>query len=209
MHKKFAIPALNLPGTFVFTSLMSLFAVILALVFGTPDRYLCMAAMLISSCGDILLMNFRGLSKYLPHYFVYGALLFMLAHMLYASAYLYKIKTGSYPLVNAGFFTGVALVACGFILIVLLGLKSGGFNTGMVLLCLAYLVIIGANCCVIFSLAFSARGIALLGAAGALSFFISDMIIGIDRIAGISSPLGHELIWWFYPAGQLLILIAG
>jgi hypothetical protein len=40
-------------------------------------------------------------------------------------------------------------------------------------------------------------------AVGALSFFISDLIIGLDALAGIST-FGH-LIWWYYPIGQILL----
>ena len=76
MHRFFAIPALDLPGKFVLTILMSLFAIILALLFPGADRFLCMAAMLISTVGDIFMMDFRSLSKYYPDHFVIGAILF-------------------------------------------------------------------------------------------------------------------------------------
>lgn len=188
---------------------MSLFAVALALIFRTADRYLCMAAMIISSFGDVLLMNFLGLSRVLPNYFTLGAVLFMSAHMFYFAAFLYLIRKQNYPVINAGFFFGIGLITSAFILLTYLTVKTGRLNFGMFILCFIYLIFIGANCCIIFSLAYSAKGIALLTAVGALSFFISDLIIGFDRLAGISSPLLDDLVWWFYPVGQVLLLIGG
>jgi uncharacterized membrane protein YhhN len=209
MYRIFSIPSLNLPGSFVLSVLMSLFAVILALIFGTADRFLCMTAMILSTGGDILLMNFRGLKKYLPDYFAVGAIFFMAAHVVYTAAFTYLIKIRSYSLINTGFIYGIILIAAAFVLLTYLTIKTGHFRIGMYILCFVYLIIIGANCCVIFSFAYSAGGWALYAAAGALSFFISDAIIGLDRLAGITSPLLNELIWWFYPVGQVLILIGG
>lgn len=209
MHRFFAIPALDLPGKFVLTILMSLFAIILALLFPGADRFLCMAAMLISTVGDIFMMDFRSLSKYYPDYFVIGAILFMAAHLVYSTAFFYLIFVRGYSLINAGFFCAAALIAAAFVLFTYLTVKTRRFRIGMYILSVAYLIIIGANCCAIFSYAYSAKGPALLAAAGALSFFISDAIIGLDKLAGITSPLLDELIWWFYPIGQILILIGG
>lgn len=209
MDRFFSIPALKLPGTFVLTVFMSLFAVALALIFRTADRYLCMAAMIISSFGDVLLMNFRGLSKFLPNYFTLGAVLFMSAHIFYFAAFLYMIRMQGHPVINAGFFFGIGLITSALILLTYLTIKTGNFKFSMFILCIIYLIFIGANCCIIFSLAYSAKGIALLTAVGALSFFISDLMIGLDRLAGISSPLLDELVWWFYPVGQVLLLIGG
>lgn len=209
MDRFFSIPSLKLPGTFILTVLMSIFAVALALIFRTSDRYLCMAAMIISSFGDVLLMNFRGLSKFLPDYFTLGAVLFMTAHVFYFTAFLYILRKHHYPVINAGFFFGIGLVTSALILLTYLTVKNGRLNSGMFALCFIYLIFIGANCCIIFSLAYSAKGIAFLTAVGALSFFISDLIIGFDRLAGISSPLFDELVWWFYPVGQVLLLIGG
>jgi uncharacterized membrane protein YhhN len=188
---------------------MSLFAIILALLFPAADHFLCMAAMLISTVSDIFMMDFRSLSKYFPNYFVIGVLFFMIAHLVYSTAFVYLIITRGYSLINAGFFCAAALIAAAFVMFTYLTVKTGCFRFGMYILSVVYLIIIGVNCCAIFSIAYSAKGPALLAAAGALSFFISDAIIGLDRLAGITSSLLDELIWWFYPIGQILILIGG
>lgn len=209
MHRFFSIPSIDLPGTFVLTVLMSLFAVVLAMIFRTADRYLCMAAMIVSSGGDIFLMNFKGLSKCFPNYFYIGAILFMTAHIIYAAAFYFLIKKNSYPLYNTGFMLGVGIVFAVFVILVFLIVKAGKYDISMILLCFFYLIAIGSDFCIIFSLAYSAKGLALLTAAGAVSFFISDLIIGLDRLTGISTPLLDELIWWFYPVGQILLIIGG
>lgn len=74
-----------------------------------------MAAMIISTCGDILLMNFCGLKKYLPDSFAVGAIFFMASHMSYTAAFAYLIKTRGYILINAGLFCGIGLVAAVFV----------------------------------------------------------------------------------------------
>jgi len=76
-------------------------------------------------------------------------------------------------------------------------------------LAVPYLVIITANCAVIFSYtwgAFPSRSLSLLAASGALSFFLSDAIIGLSRLVHIHRFNG--LIWWLYPIGQILLIIA-
>jgi hypothetical protein len=58
-----------------------------------------------------------------------------------------------------------------------------------------------------FSLAWSTRGLHLLTAAGALSFFISDLFIGLGVLCGVRSRFILGGIWWFYPIGQLLLIV--
>lgn len=210
MDKFFEISALNLPGAFVLTCLMSLLAIILALVFRTTDRTLCVFAMLLSSVGDILLMNFRGLNKLIPDNFFVGAGFFIAAHIIYMLAFGSLIKNGGYKFFNAGAFAGIALIVVVFVFFTYLTFKNEKFDAKMYIMFVLYLLIIGANCCTIFSYsvsAFKARPAAILAAIGALSFFLSDCFIGMNSLAGISGF--GKYIWWFYPIGQLLILIAG
>ena len=82
----------GLPGPFVLTCLMSLMAVILAAVFPSQHRWICAAAMIVSSLGDIVLMNFKGIGHRMPvPYFYVGAVLFMAAHLLYIRAFSLRI----------------------------------------------------------------------------------------------------------------------
>jgi len=45
-----------------------------------------------------------------------------------------------------------------------------------------------------------------LSFVGALSFLISDLIIGIETVFKIKSDILRKLVWIFYPVGQILIL---
>jgi len=200
----------GLPGSFVLTCLMSLMAVILAAVFPSQHRWICAAAMIVSSLGDIVLMNFKGIGHRMPvPYFYVGAVLFMAAHLLYIRAFSLRIVHDGRQLVNGGFLAAVAVVLIVWILLTVFSVRTGKFSWTMYALCFVYMCIIGCNCAVIFSFAFSAGGWYLIAAAGALSFFISDLIIGAGELTGFTTPALQEGIWWFYPIGQILILLFG
>ena len=197
----------GLPGSLVLTLLLSLTALTLALVFQTPDRWLRLAAMLLSSLGDVILMSYTPVTRRLPgplRGFACGAASFMLAHIAYIAAFGWRIARGGDPLVNAGFWAGVALLALAAVSMTVLFRRSGNRNRGLLALCLAYLAVIGCACAVVFSCAVSEGGWAYLLALGALSFAISDFFIGLEQLGGIDAC--KDLIWWFYPIGQLLLI---
>ena len=80
----------------------------------------------------------------------------------------------------------------------------------MYFLCLLYLIVITVNCATVFSYAWSAvkkKPYLIFCAVGALSFFISDMLLGLEVLAGIYDY--SFLVWWFYPIGQIIIIICG
>ena len=56
----------GLPGTFVLTILMSLFALALFIIFRKRDRFICFIGMAVSTIGDIILMNFKDIGDLLP-----------------------------------------------------------------------------------------------------------------------------------------------
>lgn len=64
MHRFFAW--FGLPGKLVLTALISLTAIVLAVIDPTPTRIICIPAMLLSSLGDIILMNYKPITKHLP-----------------------------------------------------------------------------------------------------------------------------------------------
>lgn len=80
MHRFFAW--FGLPGKLVLTALISLTAVVLAVIDTTPTRIICIPAMLLSSLGDIILMNYKPITKHLPvKGFIAGAVAFAAAHV--------------------------------------------------------------------------------------------------------------------------------
>jgi len=200
MSKYFAFA--GLPGSFVLTMLMSLFAIILALIDCTAARWLCCIAMIFSTVGDIFLMDFRDLSRKFPNYFLIGASFFIVAHLFYAGAFAYLIRQNGYRLTNGAFWAAVVL--SGVVLICFLIRRT---NTAMMGLLFAYLTVITVNCSLVFSYtqsSFAHSPLVILGAIGALSFYLSDLIIGLEKFMGISR-FGF-LIWWLYPIGQILLL---
>ena len=196
----------GLPGSLVLTGLMSLLALALAICFPTPARWLCFAAMLLSSVGDVFLMHLPVIEKNLPNYFVFGAASFMVAHLLYALCYARLIRQSGAAIWNPGAMLMVciaALVAAWFVF------SAGKYGRmDQLPLILAYIVMISLDAAMVFSYAWSqglANPLAVLAAAGAVSFFVSDLIIGLGMVMGVSRY--DHLIWWYYPIGQILMIL--
>ncbi|MBR4962042.1 MAG: hypothetical protein IKY52_14190 [Clostridia bacterium] len=206
MHKYFGW--FGMPGTIMLSCLLSLTAVILAFSFRTKDRWLCMAAMLLSTVGDIFMDNFMDIGSKIPipPFFV-GAAFFICAHIAYIFVYRTLILEREYTLVNPGFRAAIVFVLVCGVLVIGKSLSGGSVNWGMMALCVVYMCIIGANCACICSFAWSAKSIRSLAALGAVSFFISDLIIGYNVLVGYPGDTIWGLIWWFYPIGQFFMIL--
>jgi uncharacterized membrane protein YhhN len=200
----------GLPGRFVLTCLMSLLALILAAAMPAWDRWLRFAAMLLSSLGDIVLMDFRNIGEKLPlPGFAVGAALFMLAHFVYIAAFALLLSAAGIPWLGGGFVFGALLAAAALVGVTWGILRRGkGFDWPMYGLCAAYLLAVGANLATICAYGFGRGGWALPAALGAVSFFCSDLLIGLDKLLDFRLPHHVEVIWWLYPIGQILILTA-
>lgn len=202
MHEYFAV--FGLPGTFVLTWLISLVAVILALLRRQKYAYFCAAAMVISSCADMFMTRFGRIPELFPNYFIIGAALFMVAHVLYAVSYRTLAKSKGYRYFNGGVITAIVIaLACVAYFTVVCAQRS---DFSMFFLCMLYLIVIIGNCAAVFSYAWSAakkKPYLVLCAVGALSFFVSDLCIGLEVLAGIYDY--SFLVWWFYPIGQILL----
>ena len=208
MHGWFAW--FGLPGTFVLTMLLSALAVLLAVCFPSKPRWICAAAMVFSSLGDIMLMDFRHISRYLPiPAFYVGAVLFMVAHVLYLAAFALRIRRARKPLVNWGLIAALVIVVVAGASLLWPALHRPRIPWLMVGVCTLYLLIIGANFCTIWSYTASRGRWRYLAAAGALAFLFSDWIIGLGSLANVYRPDLNRLIWWCYPIGQGLILLFG
>lgn len=197
----------GLPGSFVLTCLLSLFSLVLAVLFPSPARWICLGAMLLSSAGDIFLMRFRGLDRVFPNYFLIGAAFFMAAHLVYAACFAVKIHTCSADFWNLGasFMLGIAIFC--FIFFSHACMTHGKSDTFPLIA--VYIAIISVNCAMVFSYGWSqgARNpLAIAAVLGVVSFFVSDLIIGLGMAMG--NHRYDHLIWVFYPIGQFL-LIAG
>lgn len=198
MDKYFKIG--NLPGTAVLTILLSLFALLLALLFPSRHRTLVFLAMVISSIGDFLLMSTEKNSALR---FILGAVAFMLAHVLYAFAYGSRLTPLS---LNAGVIFTLSVFVLGAIAILYMYNKGNASAATLVLVLIYFLVICIANLAVSLY-TFSVGGLAIFALIGSVCFILSDFFIGMSLLVQNSST-GH-LIWWFYPIGQLLLILCG
>jgi hypothetical protein len=77
----------------------------------------------------------------------------------------------------------------------------------MLIVGIVYGLVIGTLCTAVCTYAFIQKGYAFVAMVGILSFMASDMIIGLTRIGGMSIYNSGGIIWFFYPIGQLLILL--
>ena len=196
----------GLPGALPLTGLMSLLALVLALLFPSPARWICFGAMLLSSAGDIFLMHLPVIEKNLPNYFLIGASFFMAAHALYALCYAKLIRQSGAALLNPGLL--LMLITAVVFAVWFIRMCAAQGKTDQLPLILIYIALISLDCMMVFSYAWSqgiSNPLALLAAVGAVSFFISDLFIGLNMVTG-ASRWGH-LIWWYYPIGQILLIL--
>lgn len=198
MDKYFKIG--NLPGTAVLTVFLSLLALILALLFPSRHRTLVFLAMFVSSIGDFLLMS-TGKNGSLR--FLLGAAAFMIAHILYAFAYGSRLTPFS---LNAGIIFTLSVFVLGSVAILYMYNKGNASATTLALVLIYFLVICIANLAVNLY-TFSVGGLAVFALIGSVCFILSDFFIGMNLLVQNGSA-GH-LIWWFYPIGQLLLILCG
>lgn len=177
------------------------FSFILYLVRPGIDTKICCIAMLFSFIGDISL-NGMPLEKRPKKLMYIGAGFFMIAHIVYARAY-YTLL-GNSGFFNPGAIAGIVFIALMFILAVICVTKSKERLPAIMLIVFGvYILIIGLNFITIASYSYVAKSLSVVGA---LSFLISDFIIGAETVFKIKSPTLRKLVWIFYPLGQFMIL---
>ena len=167
------------------------------------DRKLCMLAMLFSFIGDVLL-NCRPLDKRSHTLLYIGAIFFMISHLIYATAYYFLISNSNQTFINTGAYLAyyfMATILIGSITYILLTKKH--VKPIMIFVFLIYTAIISINFIVICSYSWSTHAVSFIGA---ISFLISDYIIGIENVLKIKNDALRKLVWIFYPIGQFLIL---
>ena len=205
MHKLFNW--FGLPGKLILTSLISLTAVVLSIADPTLTRIVCIPAMLASSLGDIILMDYKPVTTRLPvRGFIAGASVFAFAHVIYFCAFLCSVKN----YFNAGAWAGIALfVAVSAAVVVICRSSASGTSTKdgkMLPLCILYLFFIALNYTTVYSCAAAHGGRFLISAVGVTLFLISDLFIVADSILGAKIKNSDFWIWTFYPIGQILLL---
>ena len=166
------------------------------------DSLICVAAMFFSFLGDISL-NIMPIKKRPKWLMCIGATFFMIAHLIYAKAYYLLIKN-SYEFINPGMIISSVFMVLFLIISIICIIKSKyPLETPMVLVFIIYIFMIGINFITICSYSWSAKALSF---TGALSFLISDFIIGIETVFKIKNNTLRKLVWIFYPIGQFLII---
>ena len=191
----------KVPGKIVLSFLILLLSVIMMAIFRTKDRALCTIAMLFSFLGDMAL-NFRD-EKKSNKSFLIGGICFSVSHILYFLAYCQLIKRGHYSYFN----NGVVFSVITLLMITVMMVSVSNKKSKKLAIAIAYLWISGINYITISSYSFSAQSIASIACIGGLFFLLSDVIIGLEQLANIKSKTLRELVWWFYPIGQIIIII--
>jgi len=198
----------GLKGELVLTTILSSLALVLALVFRTPERFTCLAAMLFCTGGDLVIMNFRGIRRYIRHLLPVGASLFAVGHIFYLITYRMKFVQEGYgtsPL-NTGFYIGVGVVLAGMLGGIFFCIRFG--RKRMIPLIVLYGMVLGANACTIVSYAWAAapkNPMAVLAGIGAVTFLVSDFGVAIERLDRRHD--WHSFVWWTYPVGQILLIL--
>ncbi len=149
--------------------------------------------------------RFMNIEDIFPNCFMIGVGVFMLAHVFYFNAYRLLAKSKGYKLINKGMLGAVIMALIAVVYFTGVCIQKKDFS--MYPLVWIYLSVISLSCAMIFSYTWSSfkkRPIMVLAAVGILSFWLSDYIIGLGVIAGISRY--DYLIWWLYPIGQILVI---
>lgn len=166
------------------------------------DSTFCCIAMIFSFIGDLSL-NSMPLQKR-PNWLMYiGAIAFMAAHLIYAKAY-YVLISNSYEFFNLGMIISSVFMVLFLLISIICVIKSKqSLELLMIIVFGIYIFIIGINFITICSYSWSAKSLSFIGA---LSFLISDFIIGVETVFKIKSTTLRKLVWIFYPIGQFLII---
>ena len=183
---------------------LSLLAIILFAFFPSLPGGFALAAMLVSSLADLILMNFYGMGDAAPiDGFLFGGMLFALAHLLYAVAFVsLTVRKGAFrlnrwTLIALGLFVFVSLL-----LVVWTRLRQA--NVGFLPAGVAYLFFLFVDLTTVFT-ATALGGMVWLSFAGILLFLLSDWLILVDRVLWIRFPIPTFFIWLTYAPGQLLL----
>ena len=131
----------------------------------------------------------------------------MLGHVGYIFAFVTRMKEYEYSYFNTGWFIGVSFVVFVYMLLIYFGKKKRGMTFLKAGLCGLYCFFVGLNLCTSISFCWSHGGLVWIRAFGAFCFFVSDYLIGVDRLVGGPKYRLQQGIWGFYPVGQLLLLL--
>ena len=187
----------------IITALLSILAVILYAICKTEPRKDAMTAMLLSSVGDVFMVNSASIGEFATYI---GAAAFIAAHIVYGECFRKQIKKRNAPFFNPAFIIGGAIMLISAAVLGYLAFTVPEQKKPvMFVLILFYIAAIGYNVCSEFSFAKVFGGIAWLLPFAVLAFYLTDYFIFEDML-NINHSL-RQYVWLIYPEAQLLIVL--
>ena len=162
-----------------------------------------MVAMLLSSVGDIFMVNADKIGQYSTYI---GAGLFIAAHIIYGTGFYEDTKAKGKKIFNPSFYVGLALM---IISVLWLGYEeffvASEKKPIMFFLILIYISAIGYNVCSQFSYAGNEKGASMILPPAIIVFYITDIFIFLNML-NINNGL-RQYVWFAYPVAQLAIIL--
>ena len=187
----------------IITALLSTLSVVLYFVYRTEPRKDSMLAMLLSSGGDVLIVNSASIGQ-LATYF--GAAAFIAAHIIYGECFRKQISKADGKYFNGLFYSGAVIMAVSAVIIGILAFtKPEEKKPVMFVLILFYIAAIGYNVCSSFSLAKVKGGLFRILPVAALAFYLTDIFIFEDML-NIDHSM-RQYVWLIYPEAQLCLVL--
>lgn len=187
------------------TAVLSAAAIILYLRSRTKPRKSLMLAMLLSSAGDVFMVNSSRWGQLATYA---GAAFFIAAHLTYADGFFSQLKGKGLPAKNTGTYAGIAAMGLSAV-----GLGIAAFTIPdkpkpvMFALILLYIAAIGCNVTSTFSLAKAFGKTYRLLPCAAVVFYVTDIFIFADML-DIDHSL-RQFVWLAYPEAQLILQLFG
>lgn len=196
---------LTQPMKVVLSFILSITSIIMYIKFRGTNRKLCMFAMLSSTMGDIFMTDILSIGASSTYF---GAVFFILAHIIYALCFILASNRKHYNYFNIGFYIGLIIVVITIALLTILMFIKTGKMQGMYIPLLAYLLFIGFNLVSQYSYAYSESHERLLLMVGMLLFIISDFLVFLPMLNICEESMRYnDYIWFTYVPAQLLIIL--
>lgn len=187
----------------IMTAALSCVAVGMYVFLGGRSRRSCMLAMLLSSLGDVFMVD--GIINWSLSTYV-GAAFFISAHFVYADCFRKNGEERGFKYFGTGFYAGAAFMLLSVVMLAVLELTVPTEKMPLMFgLILIYIAVIGYNLCSGASFGFSAGGMFLVLPAALAVFYITDIFIFLDML-NIEHSL-RSYVWYAYPAAQLCLVL--
>ncbi len=164
--------------------------------------------MLLSSVGDLILMNYSPLTKHMKgNLFLMGASIFGIAHFFYIATYAIKAYDSDVS-INIGTLIALIIAFATMILLFSIAKTKRTVSNKMITFGLLYIAVLSLNMLLVFSYTAKVCGVSYFAALGAFSFFFSDSVIAFNTVLKVKGSLVRELVIWIpYVIGQLLLIL--